>query len=337
MPHSKIPVLFMEEKRAQLVYSGTMKRSSVFLLLAPAILFTLPLVASSIEIGDTKNEVLRELGEPTAFSDLGTKALMMYPRGKVVLVDGKVSSTTILSDEAYQKKQAAALAMRQKRAGALEAERKARIQEGQTMLADLKTNEAYLASSALRKVEILESFQKRYPETNIDELLVPARLAARDAMQAQGTQLADDMRRDPAYSQKPWEDRFRILREFTARYPKVDIDDLKVDVIADRNRGIVENQQRAEMARLRRDAAQSDALRLEEMRRREMAEQALARAERQNAYNRYRPYPVYVPVPVPVSGSVVQPQAPAQPAVYQKESFLERSRREADKITRPKF
>jgi len=297
----------------------------------------LPTTVAAIEIGDTKEQVLRELGEPTAFSDLGGKALMMYPRGKVVLVDGKVSSTTILSDEAYQKKQAAALAARQKRAGAMEAERKARIQEGQAMLANLKTNETFLASSPLRRVEILESFQERYPEVNADSLLVPARHAAREAIQARGEQLAQDMRRDAAFLKKPWEDRFRILREFTQRYPKIDIDDLKADVIADRNRGIVENQRRAEMARLRRDAAQSDALRLEEMRRREMAEQALARAERENAYNRYRPYPVYVPVPVQGVVQQPQPQTPAPPAVFKKESFLERSRREAEKITRPKF
>lgn len=266
----------------------------------------------AVEIGDSKDDVLRELGEPTAFSDLGHKAIMMYAEGKVVLVDDAVTSTTVPSREELARREAAERERRARVAAERTAARQARIEEGTRMLAELQANERFQQSSPRRRLSILESFQTRYPEVEIDHLIIPARVAARDELQAEGEALASSLRLDPKYLETPWHERLRILQDFSARYPDVNVDDLKAVVLKDRDQAMREQRQREEIARLRREAAEARALRLEEQRRREATEDALRRA--QNETRRAFPVPVYIPVPsnIPVPRTYPLPQtAPA--------------------------
>jgi thiol-disulfide isomerase/thioredoxin len=59
------------------------------------LLFVLSLVTNAlvaVEIGDSKNEVVAEMGRPRSTIGIGSREILSYGTGKVVLTDGKVSA-----------------------------------------------------------------------------------------------------------------------------------------------------------------------------------------------------------------------------------------------------
>lgn len=75
-----------------------------------AILSTAFAVAQDVKTGDSRETVVRTLGNPAGNVSFGNQEVLYYPRGEVSLEDGKVVGSSILSESEFRRRQQARLA-----------------------------------------------------------------------------------------------------------------------------------------------------------------------------------------------------------------------------------
>jgi len=158
----------------------------LFLLLAIVCLFVCPF-AYSTDFGNTKAQVVAEHGEPLnrRFMAEG-RELWQYPRGQITLMNGRVIQivmpgqdedavrpplpSVVQSFEAAQTAQAAQAPEAIQAGDALPVVPTV-SNEGVKLADELRTSVDFLVATPERQMEILRSFQTRYPGVNVNDLV----------------------------------------------------------------------------------------------------------------------------------------------------------------------
>ncbi len=128
-----------------------------------ASLFTCWLAAGAVELGASREVVLRELGPPDGAAIADAREILFYPRGKIAIEDGRVVSSEIISPEAFARQQTREAAEAADRARRV-AERNARLEaEGRAIVAARETDPAFLTLPASEQLRLWREFSARYP------------------------------------------------------------------------------------------------------------------------------------------------------------------------------
>lgn len=124
---------------------------------------------ADVNVGDTYQQVIDELGEPQGEITSGTYQLLSFARGRVELRKGRVAKAELISAAQYEKK-AQLRAQRQAEAEQLATEARAkRITEGSTIRKAKLDDEVFMKSSAADRVTYWQKFKKLYPEVPLED------------------------------------------------------------------------------------------------------------------------------------------------------------------------
>jgi hypothetical protein len=137
-------------------------RAFAFLLLLAA-----PVLAHATDIhpGDSLATVEAALGAPRSQMQLGDKLVLLYDRGQVRLVDGKVVSTSFVSAEELAAQQA-----QQKAADDQAAQLCAqRLAEGQALKAQVLADPRFNYAPPADQLAFWQKFRLHYPEVSCDD------------------------------------------------------------------------------------------------------------------------------------------------------------------------
>ena len=138
--------------------------------------FLLAFTVSALEIGDSYEQVVEELGKPSGQANLGNQEkLMKYPRGMVRLVDGKVVEMDLIPEEEWKAKQEAEKVAATRQA---EADR-VRIKKGLELAERVFQSPEYRMAAATRQLNFLAYFRKTYPEIDVNNEYQTAMAARR--------------------------------------------------------------------------------------------------------------------------------------------------------------
>lgn len=129
---------------------------------------------SSVVIGDSRETVLKTLGNPVGQIELRDRTLMLYPRGEVTLRDDRVSALDLMEPEAMEAEQARLRAERKEWLAEQEKRRAARKAEGEALRAEKLQSTAFATLPAKDRVDYWRSFQARYPEVDVSHSLASA-------------------------------------------------------------------------------------------------------------------------------------------------------------------
>jgi hypothetical protein len=135
--------------------------------IACLLLLITPVLAHATDIhpGDSLATVEAALGTPNGQAQLGDKLVLDYDRGQVQLVDGKVTSSNMLSSEAF-----AAQQTRQKADEAKAAQLRAqRITEGTALKAQKLADPNFTSASPTARLAFWQDFRHRYPEVSCED------------------------------------------------------------------------------------------------------------------------------------------------------------------------
>src|SRR5581483_820688 len=144
---------------------------------------------AEIRPGDSLADVEAALGAPKYKEKLGNKLLLSYDRGKVELVDGRVTNVNLLSSEDFAVQQA-----QQAADAAQAAQRRAqRIAEGGALKAKKLADPAFTSAPPNYQVAFWQDFRRQYPEASCDHeyKLALARQQEQQAIQARDEKIAD--------------------------------------------------------------------------------------------------------------------------------------------------
>jgi len=148
-----------------------MDKVKTYLILAAALAASL---SCAVETGWTRAEVVEELGRPDGLISSGGYELLSYERGDVELRDGVVVEYELMTpEELFEFKHAEKIRMEEERRRAAK-RREERYRRGLELKQQMLNSPSYAEASGTRRVEILRRFHGRYPEVEIEELLLPA-------------------------------------------------------------------------------------------------------------------------------------------------------------------
>lgn len=127
-----------------------------------------------VETGWTRDEVVAELGTPDGLIASGDYELLSYERGDVELRDGEVVEFELMTPaELVEFKRTQQIRMEAERRRAAE-RREKRYRRGLELKQQMLNSPGYAEASGSRKVEMLRRFHSRFPEVDIEGLLLPA-------------------------------------------------------------------------------------------------------------------------------------------------------------------
>lgn len=150
----------------------------------PTVLICLFLAASApgattaldpITIGDSEERVCEVLGQPRGWMKSLAITVLLYERGRVELIDDKVTRIELVSKEEADARRIAREAEAQQLAARQIAERAQRIEEGTALKARMLEDVRLQDASAGTQVGAWESFQRRFPEVSVATELAEAR------------------------------------------------------------------------------------------------------------------------------------------------------------------
>jgi hypothetical protein len=138
-----------------------------------AALITVPLSLSAVEVGDTHDEVVAELGRPAGSASVGASTILFYDRGEVKLRDGAVTSFSLVTPQELAARQAAEAEAQQRREEA-ERTRLERLEaQGRAEMAAKKSNARLAVAPALDQLAYWRAFAARYPMIAVDHEIAP--------------------------------------------------------------------------------------------------------------------------------------------------------------------
>ncbi len=145
------------------------------LLCATTLLAVGPLLATeetdTVQAGDSMQKVIDILGRPQGVAEMGSKQVMFFDRGEVVLEDGKVAKVDILTAEAhsdYLDRREETRRVSQEQA---EARRQQRIERGEAQKASKLSDPVFLSATADVRLRYWSKFRRSYPEVDISQQL----------------------------------------------------------------------------------------------------------------------------------------------------------------------
>ncbi len=128
----------------------------------------------SIEVGDSREKVISELGDPEGVIKSTDYEMLSYERGKIQLMGGVVTSANIMTAEELISTKENARIIAEKKEEEQEAFIKLNHQRGLDLRERIVTSTVFPEFPGNRKVQILKNFSKNYPEIDITDLLLPA-------------------------------------------------------------------------------------------------------------------------------------------------------------------
>lgn len=137
--------------------------------------------AHSIEIGDSRDSVIADIGEPGGFMASGDMETLFYKRGTVMLERGKVISVQIRSAEKQKQIEAEKLQALDDEREAKDRARKAHIEKGRAEKRRLLESEEFKSLPPHERLAQWRSFQHTYPDVSIEEILKTEGREARGA------------------------------------------------------------------------------------------------------------------------------------------------------------
>lgn len=152
--------------------------------------------AGAVEIGDTRDTVLTELGSPSGHIRGGGIEILYYPRGIVQLRDGRVTAVEWRSEEETRARLLAELEARRR----MEAARRSRRALGEDALRAMIESEDYRMMSPSERIERLAEFSRNHPEVSIAGPLLEAQraLAEERRREARSREVAEELERHSA-------------------------------------------------------------------------------------------------------------------------------------------
>lgn len=150
-------------------------------------------VAEAVKLGDSRMDVVAELGAPAGFIRYGKEETLYYERGTIQMQNCKVANFEIISPEQLRKKKAAETQARVIQA-AKAAELRAQLKtEGESMLAKLLADPDFVNASATVQVIRWREFMKKYPDVPVSEYYLPTlkRYEEDQTQQARDQRIAD--------------------------------------------------------------------------------------------------------------------------------------------------
>jgi hypothetical protein len=111
---------------------------------------------SSIDVGDSREQVKDVMGEPNGFLESGDFAIYYYKLGTVKFRSGKVSTLDLMSEEEWQRRQQAQ-----------EKAREARRIKGEEVLAKVSDDPHFAELPAENRLAFWKKFQEDYPDADV--------------------------------------------------------------------------------------------------------------------------------------------------------------------------
>jgi len=123
--------------------------------------------AHAVEVGDTMDAVVSELGTPQGTWRTHDLTTLSYPRGQVALRDGRVVSANLLSIEAFEaRKERDAIRRTEREIAQREATAK-RIEEGTLIRDNALVDARFQALPGAQRAQWWRQFMENYPEVPI--------------------------------------------------------------------------------------------------------------------------------------------------------------------------
>jgi hypothetical protein len=149
--------------------------------------------AQAVKLGDSRMDVVAELGAPTGFIRCGKEETLYYERGSLQLQDGKVVNFELLSPDQLRAKKVAEAKARAEQAARV-AELRAQLKtEGESVLAKLLADPDFVNAGSAVQVARWREFMKKYPDVPVSEYYLPTlkRYEEEQAQQARDQRIAD--------------------------------------------------------------------------------------------------------------------------------------------------
>ena len=136
------------------------------------------LLADDIEIGDTRDDVIKALGEPDGSVALGDTEVMFYSRGQIDIKDGKVAHHDVISQEEFEARQQSRLkAQREQSRRAAEQLAQTKVQKS-AQPKPASTEQQLADMSGEEQVAYWRDYQRKNPGADVSAQLRKARARA---------------------------------------------------------------------------------------------------------------------------------------------------------------
>jgi len=122
---------------------------------------------ADIEVGDTLQQVIAELGTPSGSMAVGSYKLLYYERGKVELSDGRVTGFDLVSAEVAEARRLERQLREEQERLDRERELARLFAEGSARRLEVLGNADFMASPAADRVAFWQDFRKRYPGVSL--------------------------------------------------------------------------------------------------------------------------------------------------------------------------
>ena len=119
--------------------------------------------AADPQVGDSKDRVLDNLGNPKGRMSIKNMEVLFYDRGSIELLDGKVSMVKLVTAEQLARQQAAQAEQEKRSAEA----RKKLIAEGEVEKQRLLDDPAFARKSPAEQAEAWRKFAAKYPGVSV--------------------------------------------------------------------------------------------------------------------------------------------------------------------------
>lgn len=130
--------------------------------------------AWGVKPGDTRIDVIAELGAPQGFIRIGSEETLYFERGNIQLVAGKVTACDLISPEDVRERRLTAEHVQAEQAR-LAKETRARLKvEGEAALKTMLADPEFIAAGPDIQVARWRDFMQKYPDVPVAEYYLPA-------------------------------------------------------------------------------------------------------------------------------------------------------------------
>jgi len=121
---------------------------------------------SEVGVGDPREDVVSELGDPKGYLKAADYEILYYERGRVVIRAGVVSAVQMLTEEQHLAQQRQEDQERELQLARNEQQHLERLAAGEAYRAQLLGSPTFLASPASAQVDTWRRFMQQYPEVD---------------------------------------------------------------------------------------------------------------------------------------------------------------------------
>ncbi len=148
--------------------------------------------------------VIDALGEPSGSLSGGSTEILYYPLGEVELKDGKVESSTMVTQQEFDERVAEREKVKAQRLEQQAVTRQKRTEAGKAELERVLANESFAKKPAGARLVFWRDFNRKYPGVNVSEHLNTARSEVNAASEKQARlearlqRLQDELKKPPS-------------------------------------------------------------------------------------------------------------------------------------------